>query len=51
MTKAVIFFTNGTSHKLSFPGYNPEKMQEIAESDSNGYPELTVDHMAIWIER
>lgn len=51
MTKAVIFYTDGTSHKLSFPGYNLAKMNDIVNSNIAGYPNLTVDHVNVWLER
>jgi len=51
MTKAVIFYTDGTSHKLSFPGYDLDTMNRVVDSNIAGYPELTVDHVNVWLER
>lgn len=51
MTKAVIFYTDGTSHKLAFPGYNLDKMNRVIDSNIAGYPKLIVDHINVWLER
>lgn len=51
MTKAVIFYTNGTSHKLSLPKFDLATMNRLVNMNINGYPELTVDHVNIWLER
>jgi hypothetical protein len=51
MTKAVIFYTNGTSHKFSFNGYSIDHMQKIVTSNILGYSSLEVDHYNIWLER
>jgi hypothetical protein len=51
MTKAVIFYTDGTSHKLALPGYNLAKMNSIVDNNITGYPKLIVDHINVWLER
>lgn len=51
MQKAVIFYTDGTSHKLSMPSVTFEKFTELIELNVNGYKDKTVDHIARWIER
>lgn len=51
MTIAVIFYDNGSTHKLQFKGYNLGKMNDIVNNNIAGYPKLTVHHVAVWLER
>lgn len=52
MHKAVIFYTDGTSHKLTLPlSVSLDRFTAIIDSNVVGYPDKTVDHIAQWMER
>lgn len=51
MQRAIIFYTDGSSHKLAIPSVTIEKFTDIIDSNISGYPEKVVARVTRWIER